>query len=158
MSYDSLDPIITELDAPEEDGSKARRLILLDNFETPWLDGADREKVGNILAQLLKLPHVALLATMTSGFGLEYPHWQHRPLEALDIATARTVFREKYRNAARGSELTADGELDTLLKSVEIPLAITLMAARGGHLRTASWGMGESRHWDDFTWWGAEHG
>ncbi|KAJ7209772.1 hypothetical protein GGX14DRAFT_108655 [Mycena pura] len=138
LSYDSLDPIITELDAPEEDGSKARRLILLDNFETPWLDGADREKVGNILAQLLKLPHLALLVTMTSGFGLEYPHWQHRPLEALDLATARIVFREKYRNAAHGSELRADGELDRLLKSVgQIPLAITLMAARGGHLRTS---------------------
>ncbi|KAJ7906086.1 hypothetical protein B0H13DRAFT_2022050 [Mycena leptocephala] len=141
LSYDSLDPIIAELDAPEEDGSKARRLILLDNFETPWLDSAvtDRQKIGEILARLLTLPHLALLVTMTSGTALEYPEWQHLPLEALDIDTARIVFREKYRKAAGGHELAADGKLDTLLASVgQIPLAITLMAVRGGHRKASA--------------------
>ncbi|KAJ7910325.1 hypothetical protein B0H13DRAFT_2661121 [Mycena leptocephala] len=137
MSYDSLDPIITELSTPEEDGTKARRLILLDNFETPWLDGADREKVrDSILAPLMALPHLALLVTMTSGSGLESRQWQHRPLKALDPATARIVFQERYSDAG-GTELTAaDDKLDAVLTSIgHIPLAITLMAAHGGGLR-----------------------
>ncbi|KAJ7105563.1 hypothetical protein C8R44DRAFT_987576 [Mycena epipterygia] len=131
-SYDSLDPLIAELDA-----SKQRRLLLLDNFETPWLSTArDQDEVGDILVRLAALPHIALMITMTSGAIPEEIEWQHRPLEALDPSAARDAFKAKYRDAARGHELAADGpELNELLASIGyIPLAITLMAAAGGRL------------------------
>ncbi|KAJ7216728.1 hypothetical protein B0H12DRAFT_1061197 [Mycena haematopus] len=130
-TYDSLEPLIAELDA-----SKLRRLLLLDNFETPWLSSGDQVKVHEILVQLAKLPQIGLLVTMTSGFPPEDIEWQHRPLNALDPAAARDAFKSKYRDAAGGHELVADGpELDKLLASIgRIPLAITLTAASGGCL------------------------
>ncbi|KAJ7801710.1 hypothetical protein B0H14DRAFT_1673971 [Mycena olivaceomarginata] len=132
-SYDSLDPLIAELNA-----SKQRRLLLLDNFETPWLSGQDQDrvKVDDILVRLAKLPHIALLTTMTSGFTPGDVAWQHRPLPALDLVAARDTFKSKYRDAAGGHELAADGpELDEFLTSIgHIPLAITLTAASSGRL------------------------
>ncbi|KAF7333655.1 hypothetical protein MSAN_02408600 [Mycena sanguinolenta] len=130
-TYDGLEPLIAELDA-----SKQRRLLLLDNFETPWLSSNDSAKVCEILVRLAKLPHIALLVTMTSGFTPGGIEWQHRPLAPLDPAAARDTFKSKYRDAAGGHELVADGpELDDLLASIgHIPLAITLTAASGGCL------------------------
>ncbi|KAF7333647.1 hypothetical protein MSAN_02407800 [Mycena sanguinolenta] len=130
-TYDGLEPLIAELDA-----SKQRRLLLLDNFETPWLSSNDPAKVREILVRLAKLPHIALLVTMTSGFTPGDIKWQHRPLAPLDPAAARDVFKRKYRDAADEHELVADGpELDELLASIGyIPLAITLTAASGGCL------------------------
>ncbi|KAF7373174.1 hypothetical protein MSAN_00525900 [Mycena sanguinolenta] len=130
-SYDTLGPLVAELDA-----SKQRRLLLLDNFETPWLSGEDQTKVFQILVRLAKLPHIALLVTMTSGFTPQDIEWQHRPLAPLDPPAARDAFKRKYRDAAGGHELIADGpELDDLLASIGyIPLAITLIAASGGCL------------------------
>ncbi|KAJ7814670.1 hypothetical protein B0H14DRAFT_2522128 [Mycena olivaceomarginata] len=132
-SYDSLDPLIAELES-----SNQRRLLLLDNFETPWLSGQDqdRAKVDDILVRLAKLPHIALLVTMTSGFTPGNIAWKHRPLPALDPGAARDAFESKYRDAAGGHELAADGpELDEFLTSIgHIPLAITLTAASSGRL------------------------
>ncbi|KAF7373180.1 hypothetical protein MSAN_00526600 [Mycena sanguinolenta] len=130
-TYDGLEPLIAELDA-----SKRRRLLLLDNFETPWLSSNDSAKVCEILVRLAKLPHIALLVTMTSGFTPGDIEWQHRPLAPLDSPAARDAFKRKYQDAAGGHELIADGpELDDLLASIgHIPLAITLTAASGGCL------------------------
>ncbi|KAJ6476415.1 hypothetical protein C8R45DRAFT_379252 [Mycena sanguinolenta] len=136
-SYDSLDPLITNLDA-----SKQRQLLLLDNFETPWLSGSgeDQAETGDILAQLAKLSHIALLVTMTSGF-IPVPgriEWQRRELPALDADAARDAFRRKYRDAGGGLEIPPGPELDVLLRAIgHIPLAITLVAACGGHQRTS---------------------
>ncbi|KAJ7255060.1 hypothetical protein B0H12DRAFT_539234 [Mycena haematopus] len=130
-TYDSLEPLIAELDA-----SKQRRLLLLDNFETPWLSGGDQAKVHEILVRVAELPHIALLMTMSSGFTPQDIEWQHRPLTALDPGAARDAFKSKYRDAAGGTELVVDGpELDELLAAIgRIPLAITLTAASGGCL------------------------
>ncbi|KAK7022328.1 hypothetical protein R3P38DRAFT_1116689 [Favolaschia claudopus] len=144
-TYDSLDTLILELDA-----TKQRRLILLDNFETPWLSGEDQAKVGHILVRLAELSHIAILVTMTSGFTPGDIEWQHRPLAPLDSAPARDAFKSKYKDAAGGHELTEDArELDRFLTSIgRIPLAITLAAATGGRLRTSvndlskAWGKG----------------
>ncbi|KAF7333657.1 hypothetical protein MSAN_02408800 [Mycena sanguinolenta] len=133
-SYDSLGPLVTDLDT-----SKERRLLLLDNFETPWLSGSgkDQAEIGDILVRLAKLPHIALLVTMTSGFSPGRIQWQHRALHALDADAARDVFRAKYRDAA-GLELSTGPELDRLLTAIgRIPLAITLMATCGGHQGTS---------------------
>ncbi|KAK7062364.1 hypothetical protein R3P38DRAFT_694975 [Favolaschia claudopus] len=133
-TYDNLEPLLEELDA-----NKERRLLLLDNFETPWLSGEDGDKVGHILARLAALPHIALLVTMTSSFTPGDIEWQHRPLSPLDHGAARDAFKSKYRDAAGGDELVENHrELDKFLTSIgHMPLAITLAAACGGRLRVS---------------------
>ncbi|KAJ6457589.1 hypothetical protein C8R45DRAFT_562600 [Mycena sanguinolenta] len=130
-TYDSLDPLVAELN-----DSKQPRLLLLDNFETPWLSGPDPLEVGHILRRLAALPHIALLVTMTSGITPEGIRWEPVSLPALDPAAARDVFKNTYSEAAGGLKLAADEEqLDDVLESIgHIPLAITLMATCGGHL------------------------
>ncbi|KAK7029898.1 hypothetical protein R3P38DRAFT_2775341 [Favolaschia claudopus] len=133
-TYDSLDALIDELNATKE-----RRLLLLDNFETPWLSGQDRDKINHILQRLAALSHVALLVTMTSGFIPGDIQWHHCPLAPLSAAAAREAFKAKYQDSAGGQELTEDGkELDEFLTSIgHMPLAITLAAASGGRLRVS---------------------
>ncbi|KAF7333677.1 hypothetical protein MSAN_02410800 [Mycena sanguinolenta] len=130
-TYDSLDPLIAELNE-----SKQPRLLLLDNFETPWLSGLDAHEVEQIIRRLEALPHIALLVTITSGMPPQGIKWEHVSLPALEPAAAREVFKTTYRNAAGGFELVADdAQLDNVLESLgHIPLAITLMATHGGHL------------------------
>ncbi|KAJ6607576.1 hypothetical protein B0H10DRAFT_2071046 [Mycena sp. CBHHK59/15] len=121
-SYDSLDTLINELDASQE-----RRVLLLDNFETPWLSGHDQDQVRDILGRLAKLPRIALLVTMTSEFPpSKVVEWQHHKLPSLDAAAARDTFGRLYPGAADAPKL------DELLNAIgHIPLAITLMAADG---------------------------
>ncbi|KAJ7464324.1 hypothetical protein B0H11DRAFT_1734367 [Mycena galericulata] len=121
-SYDTLDALINELNT-----SKERRVLLLDNFETPWLSGHDQDKVSDVLSHLAKLPHVALLVTMTSAFPpSEDIEWQHLELPSLDPAAAHDTFKTIYPGAADGPKL------NELLQAIDhIPLAITLMAADG---------------------------
>ncbi|KAJ7741632.1 hypothetical protein B0H16DRAFT_1377958 [Mycena metata] len=123
-SYDTLEPLIRELDA-----SKDRRILVLDNFETAWLSGQDQDKVGDILARLAKLPHITLLVTMTSAFPpTDDIEWQHRGLPSLDPAAARTSFKRIYPGVIDGPKL------DELLDAIDhIPLAIVLMANVGKH-------------------------
>ncbi|KAJ7485437.1 hypothetical protein FB451DRAFT_1554369 [Mycena latifolia] len=120
-SYDSADILISELDA-----SKQRRVLLLDNFETPCFSGSDanREEVRGIIYQLASLSHVALLVTMTSDFPpYKDTVWQNKPLSPLDPAAARDAFKSVYQG-------TVDEKLDELLEAIgRAPLAITLMAA-----------------------------
>ncbi|KAJ7711394.1 hypothetical protein B0H16DRAFT_1703495 [Mycena metata] len=125
-TYESLDPLIDELSASTE-----RRLLLLDNFETPWFSGdADRVNINDILFRLARLPHIALLVTMTSA--LTFPpsgdvKWQTRELTPLNVNAARETFKGVYPGAA-------DDKLDDLLEAVgRIPLAIYLMAFQGQH-------------------------
>ncbi|KAJ7858389.1 hypothetical protein B0H14DRAFT_3135511 [Mycena olivaceomarginata] len=127
-SYDTLEPLINELDA-----SKDRRILLLDNFETAWLSGQDQDKVGDILARLAKLPHITLLVTMTSAFPpTDDIEWQHRELPSLDPAAARTSFKRIYPGVVDGPKL------DELLDAIDrIPLAIVLMANVGNHSRAS---------------------
>ncbi|KAK7022338.1 hypothetical protein R3P38DRAFT_3195718 [Favolaschia claudopus] len=135
-TYDSLETLIAELDATKE-----RRLILLDNFETPWLrlSGEEKDKVAIILHSLAKLSHIALLVTMTSGFTPGDINWEHRPLSPLDSSAASAAFKSRYRYAAGGRELVhEEPQLEEFLTSIgRIPLAITLAATSGGHLRAS---------------------
>ncbi|KAJ7644549.1 hypothetical protein FB45DRAFT_735694 [Roridomyces roridus] len=141
QSYDSLDPLIAELDT-----SNKRRLILLDNLETPWFSDyvPDRGKVRDIVGRLAALPNIALLVTMTSGVapGTAGIQWQHRSLKTLDANSARDAFKSNYRNETGMDEpeldtLLDETHIDALLSSVgRIPLAITLLAVGGGRLRS----------------------
>ncbi|KAJ7433267.1 hypothetical protein FB451DRAFT_1380412 [Mycena latifolia] len=120
-SYDSVDTLISELDA-----SKQRRVLLLDNLETPCFSGSDanREEVRGIIYQLASLSHVALLVTMTSDFPpYKDTVWQNKSLLPLDPAAARDAFKSVCQGPV-------DEKLDELLEAIgRVPLAITLMAA-----------------------------
>ncbi|KAJ7453662.1 hypothetical protein B0H11DRAFT_271666 [Mycena galericulata] len=120
-SYDSPDTLVDGLNASQE-----RQLLLLDNFETPWFSGHDQDKLNDILHQLARLPHIAVLVTITSAFAPLWKEieWQHRELASLDVTAARETFVHLCPWAADAPML------DELLSAVgRIPLAITLMAA-----------------------------
>ncbi|KAJ7750498.1 hypothetical protein B0H14DRAFT_3166893 [Mycena olivaceomarginata] len=124
-SYNSLDELVAELNASPE----RRRVLVLDNFETPWLTGdpSYRTEVHDMLCQLAKLPHVALLATMTSSFPpMDNIEWENIQLPPLDPAAALQTFNGIYPNTADATKL------NELLHALgHIPLAISLMAADG---------------------------
>jgi tetratricopeptide (TPR) repeat protein len=119
----TLEDILSELNR-----SKAPRLILLDNFETPWnmLDGT-RKEVSNILFQLSQLDHVALLVTMR---GTEPPCediiWQSKNLHPVDKEASLSIFHEIYPKSKD------DPDVDSLLDVLGfMPFAVTLMARLG---------------------------
>ena len=120
----TLDRIISELDA-----SKQPRLILLDNFETPWnaLDG-NQKQVGDILRRLAMLSHVAILVTMRG----RYPpcdkaiKWQSKDIKITDEAASLRI----YHDINPGSE--NDPDVPRLLAVLgHMPFAVTLMAKLG---------------------------
>ncbi|KAJ7810566.1 hypothetical protein B0H13DRAFT_1927276, partial [Mycena leptocephala] len=125
-SYDSLDALINELGA-----STDRRLLLLDNLETPLFSG-DEAQVKDILLRLAKLPHVALLITMTSAFSPSHDiDWQNKDLESLSAEAAQQTFKSVYPDVA-------EENLDELLKAIgHIPMAVYLMATIGQHSRAS---------------------
>ena len=53
----TIEEIISELDT-----QKHPRLIVLDNFETPW--NGNQKQIGDILRRLAMLSHIAILITM----------------------------------------------------------------------------------------------
>ena len=60
----TLEKIISALD-----GSKEPRLILLDNFETPWnAPGGTQKQVSDILRKLVMLSHIAIFVTMRGTY------------------------------------------------------------------------------------------
>ncbi|KAF9059133.1 hypothetical protein BDP27DRAFT_522632 [Rhodocollybia butyracea] len=118
---DPLRDIIHDLNS-----SKSPIILLLDNFETPWNLHSQAE-VLEILLQLAKLQHVALLVTMRSfeppGDGI---HWESIHLEAVDNKASASIYSEIHPAGA------SDLGLSSLLDEVgHMPLAITLMAKLG---------------------------
>ena len=120
----TLEKIISELDA-----SKQPRLILLDNFETPWnASGETPKQVGDILRRLAMLSHVAILITMRGS----YPpcenaiKWQSKNIESTDEAACLHI----YHDINPGSE--KDPDVVRLLAALGyMPFAVTLMAKLG---------------------------
>jgi tetratricopeptide (TPR) repeat protein len=120
----TLEKIISELNA-----SKERRLILLDNFETPWnVPGGTQKQVGDILRRLAKLSHVAILITMRG----RYPpcdkaiKWQSKDIKTTDEAACLRI----YHDINPGSE--NDPDVAGLLATLgHMPFAVTLMAKLG---------------------------
>lgn len=104
------------------------RLLLLDNFETPWDIIEQRKRIGIILTALFKFPHLAILVTMRSDRPPSIPlPWTTPTLPPLDVLPL---------NAARQTYQTIDDRrnidrvaLDKLLTAIGcLPLAIILMA------------------------------
>ncbi|KAF8512541.1 hypothetical protein BU17DRAFT_96201 [Hysterangium stoloniferum] len=122
-TYDPLEDILAELSM-----TKDPRLLLLDNFNTPWepLQGSQRE-VEDVLRQLASLPHVALLLTMRATFPPRSDIvWKQKILPPIDSAASRNIF-------TRINEVSAsDPNIDCLLDALgHMPLAVTLMATLG---------------------------
>jgi len=120
----TLEKIISELDTSNEP-----RLILLDNFETPWnAPGGTQKHVGDILRRLAMLSHVAILITMRGS----YPpcenaiKWQSKNIESTDEAACLRI----YHDINPGSE--NDPDVARLLAALwYMPFAVTLMAKLG---------------------------
>jgi len=120
----TLEKSISELDA-----WKHPRLILLDNFETPWnTPGGTQKQVSDILRRLAMLSHVAILVTMRG----RYPpcdkaiKWQSKDIKATDEAACLLIYHE----INPGSE--NDPDVAPLLATLgHMPFAITLMAKLG---------------------------
>ncbi|KIM34775.1 hypothetical protein M413DRAFT_33026 [Hebeloma cylindrosporum] len=120
----TLEKIIAELD-----DSKQRRLILLDNLETPWnaLDGK-QQQVADILRRLAMLSHIAILATMRGQYAPcdKAIKWQSKTIESTDEAACLRI----YYDINPGSE--NDPYVARLLAALgHMPFAVTLMARLG---------------------------
>ena len=115
--------IISELD-----GSKELRLILLDNFETPWnAPGGTQKHVSDIFRKLAMLSHVALLITMRGTYPpCDAIKWQSHTIQPTDEVACRHIFHDINPNSKD------DPDIDRLLAALgHMPFAVTLMANLG---------------------------
>ena len=127
---DTLDDILSELNR-----SKEPRLILLDNFETPWFLGdGTRPEVGNILHRISQPTHVAILMTMRGGDPpCDDIMWQAKHLDATDRESSRSIFHELHPQSKE------DPDVDSLLDALgHMPYAVTLMAKLGKKSRSSA--------------------
>ena len=118
---DPLDDILATLKTNDEP-----RVILLDNFETPWhpVEGS-QESVEEVLRALALLPHVAILVTMRSEFP-PLDEWICEPLSHVEPQDSRRIYTTIDSHAGN------DPKLDELLHELgHQPYAITLMATLG---------------------------
>jgi tetratricopeptide (TPR) repeat protein len=126
----TLEKIISELN-----GSKQPRLILLDNFETPWnAPGRTQKQVSDILRKLAMLSHVAILVTMR---GTHPPcdtiEWQSHIIQPTDEAACRRIFHDINPSSKN------DPNVDRLLAALgHMPFAVTLMANLGKRGRSTA--------------------
>jgi len=119
----TLEKIISELDA-----SKEPRLILLDNFETPWnAPGGTQKQVSDILRKLAMLSHVAILVTMRGTYPpCDAIEWQSQTIQPTDEAACRRIFHDINPRSKD------DPDVDRLLAVLgHMPFAVTLMANLG---------------------------
>ncbi|KAF8900850.1 hypothetical protein CPB84DRAFT_1962249 [Gymnopilus junonius] len=120
----TLEKIIAELNA-----SKDPRLLVLDNFETPWnAPGQTQKFVGDILRQLAQIKHIEMLVTMRGS----YPpcdnaiNWQSRNIQPTDEEACFRIFH------AINPASKDDPDVGHLLDSLgHMPFAVTLMANLG---------------------------
>ena len=120
----TLSEIISQLDA-----STQPRLILLDNFETPWnTPGGAQKQVGDMLRKLAMLEHVSILVTMR---GSQAPcdnaiTWQSRHIQPTDEEACPRIFRDINPDSEN------DPDVKVLLATLgHMPFAVTLMANLG---------------------------
>ena len=119
----TLEKIISALD-----GSKEPRLILLDNFETPWnAPGGTQKQVSDILQKLAMLSHVGILVTMRGTYPpCDTIKWQSHTIQPTDKAACRRIFHDVNPSSKN------DPNVDRLLVALgHMPFAVTLMANLG---------------------------
>ena len=106
--------------------STQHRLILLDNFETPYnvLDRAQKQ-VEDTLRRLAMLSHVAILVTMRGRYPpcAEAIKWQSKEIQPTDEAACLLIYRSIH------PESENDPNVGRLLYVLgHMPFAVTLMA------------------------------
>ncbi|KAG8984201.1 hypothetical protein FRB93_006689 [Tulasnella sp. JGI-2019a] len=111
------------------------RLLVLDNFETPWDIGGRQSDITDILCVLAAFPHLAILVTMRGTLpGIGRVRWSRPelpPLAVLPPKASRELYVDIDPNAA------GDEALETLLSELDhMPLAVTLMAKVGSEGET----------------------
>ena len=117
----TLAKIISELNL-----SKEPRLILLDNFETPW-NSRTQKQVSDILRNLAMSSHVAILVTMRGTYPpCDTIEWQSHTIQPTDEAACRRIFHDINPSSKN------DPDVDRLLAALgHMPFAVTLMANLG---------------------------
>jgi tetratricopeptide (TPR) repeat protein len=126
----TLEKIISELDASNEP-----RLILLDNFETPWnAPGGTQKQVSDILRKMAMLSHVAILLTMRGTYPpCDAIEWQSHTIQPTDEAACRCIFHDINPSSKD------DPDVDRLLAVLgHMPFAVTLMANLGKRGRSTA--------------------
>ena len=117
----TLERIISELDT-----LKHPRLIVVDNFETPW--NGNQKQVSDILRRLAMLSHIAILVTMR---GRRPPcdkaiKWRSKNIESTDEAACLRIYHDINPDSEN------DPDVARLLTALgRMPFAITLMAKLG---------------------------
>jgi tetratricopeptide (TPR) repeat protein len=102
------------------------RLILLDNFETPYnVPGGTQKQVEDILRRLTMLSHVAILVTMRGRYPPfdEAIKWQSKNIQPTDEAACLRIYHSIYPDSENDHDL---GRLLSVLG--HMPFAVTLMA------------------------------
>jgi hypothetical protein len=117
----TLEKIISELDTLTQP-----RLIVVDNFETPW--NGNQTQVGDILRRLAELSHIAILVTMRGKLPPCYGaiKWQSKDIESTDEEACLRIYHD-FNPDSRN-----DPDVATLLTALgRMPFAVTLMAKLG---------------------------
>jgi len=114
---------------------KQPRLILLDNFETPWnAPGRTQKQVSDILRKLAMLSHIAILLTMRGTYPpCDAIEWQPHTIQPTDEAACRRIFHDI--NPSSKDDL----DVDRLLAAMgHMPFAVALMANLGKRGRSTA--------------------
>ena len=117
----TLEKIISELNT-----LKQPRLIVVDNFETPW--NGNQKQVGDILRRLAMLNHIAILVTMRGRRPPCYGaiKWQSKEIQSTDEAACLRIYHDI------NSDSKNDPDVARLLTALgRMPFAVTLMAKLG---------------------------
>jgi hypothetical protein len=120
----TLEKIISHLNASNEP-----RLILLDNFETPWnAPGITQKQIEDILRQLAELCHIAIVVTMR---GTNPPcstaiKWQSKIIHPTDEEACLRIYHDNNPSSKDDPDV---GRLLAVLG--HMPFAVTLMAKLG---------------------------
>ena len=106
--------------------SKDRRVIVFDNFETPWDLDSKSDEAETILRTVASIKSVSIIITMRADkppSGINWTRVNTPTLPPLHEEDARSVFLKL------SPETTLGKTLDRLLAAIDyVPLAITLMA------------------------------
>ena len=88
----TLEKIISELDT-----QKLPRLIVVDNFETPW--NGNQKQVGDILRRLAMLSHISIFVTMRGRLPPcdKAINWQSKNIKPTDEAACLRVYHESIQ-------------------------------------------------------------
>ena len=124
----SLEKIISELDT-----LKQPRLIVVDNFETPW--NGNQKQVGDILRKLAMMSHIAILVTMRGRRPPCYGaiEWQTKYIESTDEESCLRTYHDITPDSKN------DPDVARLLSALgHMPFAVTLMANLGAETQSSA--------------------